>query len=93
MEHIKFPYIIYCMVVIMTSSLLATICGYATRNKQLVDKNLHHFFINGVMGNLMSIPIIFTISIIISFVNLYIAQYFWLVIAPLNITIRRKYKY
>jgi uncharacterized membrane protein len=89
----QIPYIIYCLIVIMTSSLLATIWWHATRNKQLVDKSLHHFFIKGVMGNLMSIPIIFTISIIISFVNLDIAQYIWLIIAPLNIAIRRRYKH
>jgi hypothetical protein len=45
------------------------------------------------MANLMTIPIVFTISIIISFVNLNIAQYFWLVIVPLTIAIRRRYKH
>lgn len=89
----QIPYIIYCFIVIMTSSLLATIWWHATRNKRLVDKNLHPFFIKGVLVNLMSIPIVFTISIIISFVNLDIAQYFWLAIAPLNIAIRRRYKH
>ena len=89
----QIPYIIYCFIVIMTSFLLATIWWHATRNKRLVDKNLHPFFIKGVLVNLMSIPIVFTISIIISFVNLDIAQYFWLIIAPLNITIKRRYKH
>lgn len=89
----QIPYIIYCFIVIMTSSLLATIWWHATRNKRLVDKNLHPFFIKGVLVNLMSIPIVFTISIIISFVNLDIAQYLWLIIAPLNITIKRRYKH
>jgi uncharacterized membrane protein len=89
----QIPYIIYCFIVIMTSSLLATIWWHATRNKRLVDKNLHPFFIKGVLVNLMSIPIVFTISIIISFVNLDIAQYFWLIIAPLNIIIKRRYKH
>ena len=89
----QIPYVIYCFIVIMTSSLLATIWWHATRNKRLVDKNLHPFFIKGVLVNLMSIPIVFTISIIISFVNLDIAQYFWLIIAPLNITTKRRYKH
>ena len=88
----QIPHIIYCSLVIMTSLLLALIWWYATKNKYL-DKNLHSFFIKGVMANLMSIPIIFTISIIISFVNLNIAQYFWLVIVPLTIAIRRRYKH
>ncbi len=88
----QIPHIIYCSLVIMTSLLLALIWWYATKNKYL-DKNLHPLFIKGVMANLMSIPIIFTISIIISFVNLDIAQYFWLVIVPLTIAIRRRYKH
>ncbi|MGH9982266.1 MAG: TMEM175 family protein [Nitrososphaeraceae archaeon] len=89
----QIPYVIYCVMVIMTSSLLATIWWHATRNKRLVDKNLHPLFIKGVLVNLISIPIVFTISIIISFVNLEIAQYFWLIMAPLNITIKRRYKH
>src|SRR5918995_1131193 len=87
------PYIIYCSNVIMTSLLLGLIWWYATKNKSLVDKNLHPFFIKGVLVNLISIPIVFMLSIIISFVNLDIAQYFWLAIAPLNIAIRRRYKH
>jgi uncharacterized membrane protein len=89
----QIPYVIYCVIVIMTSSLLATIWWHATRNKRLVDKNLHPLFIKGVLVNLISIPIVFTISIIISFVNLEIAQYFWLIMAPLNILIKRRYKH
>jgi uncharacterized membrane protein len=89
----QIPYIIYCFIVIMTSSLLALIWWHATKNKGLVDKNLHPFFIKCILINLMSIPIVFTISILISFVNLDIAQYFWLVIAPLNIAIKRRYKH
>ena len=88
----KIPHIIYCSLVIVTSLLLALIWWYATKNKYL-DKNLHLFFIKGVMANLMAIPIVFTISIFISFVNLDVAQYFWLVIVPLTIAIRRRYKH
>src|SRR5918995_706070 len=84
----QIPYVIYCFIVIMTSSLLAMIWWHATKNKHLIDKNLHPFFIIVLMANLMSIPIVFIISIVISFVNSDIAQYFWLIIAPLNITIK-----
>jgi hypothetical protein len=75
--------------VILTSSLLAMIWWHATKDKLLIDKNLHQFYIKGVMINLISIPLVFTVSIIISFVNLDIAEYFWLVIAPLNIAIKQ----
>lgn len=87
------PYIIYSLMVILTSSLLAMIWWHATKDKLLIDKNLHPFYIKGVMANLISIPLVFTVSIIISFVNLDIAEYFWLVIAPLNIAIKQKYKH
>ena len=87
------PYIIYSIMVILTSSLLAMIWWHATKDNLLIDKNLHQFYIKGVMINLLSIPLVFTVSIIISFVNLDIAEYFWLVIAPLNIAIKQKYKH
>ncbi len=87
------PYMIYSFMVILTSSLLALIWWHATKDKLLIDKNLHLLYIKGVMINLISIPLVFTISIIISFVNLDIAEYFWLVIAPLNIAIKQKYKH
>ena len=87
------PYIIYSTMVILTSSLLAMIWWHATKDNLLIDKNLHQFYIKGVMINLISIPLVFTVSIIISFVNLDIAEYFWLVIAPLNIAIKQKYKH
>ena len=87
------PYVIYSFIVILTSSLLTLIWWHATKDKLLIDKNLHQFYIKSVMINLISIPLVFTVSIIISFVNLDIAEYFWLVIAPLNIAIKQKYKH
>ena len=89
----QIPYVIYCIVVIMTSSLLTLIWAYATKDHKLVDTNTHPLFIRGVMVNLLSIPFVFAISILISFINLEIAQYFWLIIAPLNIAIRWKYRH
>ena len=88
----QIPFIIYCIVVVLTSSLLAVIWRYATKDYRLIDKNVNPLFIKGLMKNLISIPIIFVISIFISFVDLNIAQYFWLIIIPVNITIKRKYR-
>jgi uncharacterized membrane protein len=89
----QIPYIIYCIVVILTSALLVMIWWYATKRHRLVDKNMHPLFIKGTFFNLLSVPIIFGLSIVISFVDLVIAQYFWLSIIPLNIFIRYKYKH
>jgi uncharacterized membrane protein len=89
----QIPYIIYWIVVIMTSSLLVAIWWYATKGHRLVDKDMHPLFIKGTFFGLVSVPIIFSVSIIISFVNLDIAQYSWLSIIPVNIWIRRKYRH
>jgi uncharacterized membrane protein len=89
----QIPYVIYSIIVIMTSSLLALIWWHATKDHRLVDKNIHPLFVRGVMVNLLSIPFIFAISIFVSFFDLNIAQYLWLIIAPLNIVVRRKYRH
>jgi len=89
----QIPYIIYCIVVIMTSSLLVLIWWYATKEYRLVDKGMHPLFIKGTFFALLAIPIIFSISIVISFIDLDIAQYFWLGIIPMNVLIRYKYKH
>lgn len=89
----QIPYIIYCIVVIMTSSLLVLIWWYATKDYRLVDKGMHPLFIKGTFFALLVIPIIFSISIVISFIDLDIAQYFWLGIIPMNVLIRYKYKH
>src|SRR5215213_503631 len=89
----QIPYVLYCIVVIMTSSLLALIWWLGTRDHRLVDKDIHPLFIRGVMANLLLIPFVFAISIIVSFFDLNVAQYLWLVIAPLNIAVKRKYRH
>ena len=89
----QIPYIIYCIVVIMASSLLVLIWWFATNQHRLVDEGIRELFIKGTFFVLLSIPIIFGISIAISFVNLDFAQYFWLGIIPVNIWIRHKYRH
>jgi len=89
----RIPYVIYSFIVILTSSLLTLIWWHATKDKLLIDKNLHPLYIKGVMLTLVSIPLVFTVSIFISFINLDIAEIFWLVMVPINITIKQKYKH
>jgi uncharacterized membrane protein len=89
----QIPYVIYCIVVILASSLLAIIWWHATKDYRFVDKDIHPLFIRGMMINLLLVPFVFAISILVSFFDLDIAQYLWLVIVPLNITVRRKYRH
>ena len=89
----QIPYVLYCILVIMTSSLLALIWWFGTKDYRLIDKNVHPLLIRGLMVNLLLVPFVFAISILVSFFDLDIAQYFWLIIVPLNIAVRRKYKH
>ncbi len=89
----QISYVIYCVVVIMASSLLALIWWYATKDYRLVDKDIHPLFVRGLTVNLLLVPFVFCISILVSFFDLNIAQYFWLIIVPLNIAVRRKYRH
>jgi hypothetical protein len=77
----------------MTSSLLALLWWYGTKGYRLIDKDIHPLFIRGMMVNLLLVPFVFAISILVSFFNLDIAQYVWLIIVPLNIAVRRKYRH
>jgi uncharacterized membrane protein len=89
----QIPYVIYCVVVILTSSLLALIWWHATKDYRLVAKDTNPLLIRGIMLNLLLVPFVFAISIVVSFFNLDIAQYVWLVIVPLSIAVRRKYRH
>jgi uncharacterized membrane protein len=89
----QIPYVIFSVVVIMTGSLLALIWWYATKDYRLIDKDIHPLLIRGIMINLLLVPFVFAISILVSFFNQDIAQYFWLIIVPLSIATRRKYRH
>ncbi|MFL6341726.1 MAG: hypothetical protein ACJ72U_09290, partial [Nitrososphaeraceae archaeon] len=89
----QIPYVIYCVVVILTSSLLALIWWHATKDYRLVAKDTSPLLIRGIMLNLLLVPFVFAISIVVSFFNIDIAQYVWLVIVPLSIAVRRKYRH
>ena len=54
----QIPYVIYCVVVIMTSSLLALIWWHASKDHRFMDKDIHPLFIRGVMVNLLLIPFV-----------------------------------
>ena len=74
------------------SYCLLVIWWYAQEIK-LVDENLHPLFIKGVLTSLLTIPLVFFVSILISFIDLEVAQYFWLAIAPLNAYTKHRFKH
>ena len=91
-DSYRVAYLIYYGVVSDASTLLVVIWWYAIRINA-VGENLHPLFKKGLFIQLLVLPLVFLLSVIVSFVNLNIAQYFWLIIIPLSIYIRHKFKH
>ncbi len=91
-DKYRISYLIYYTVVVITSSLILLIWWYALRIKA-VNENTHPFYKKGMLIQLGMIPIVFSLSLLTSFISLDIAQYFWLVIIPVYILVRQKFKH
>jgi hypothetical protein len=88
------PYCVsYAIIITITGSLLALIWLHASKDRLLVDKNMSPLYIRAVSLQAIAPPLIFASSIAISFVDIKIAQYFWILIVPAKIIIQRKYRY
>ena len=83
-------FILYALVLTLAGSLLTLIWLHATKNK-LIDKSLSKTEIQNISLQSILPPSIFAISILVSFINLQIAYYFWMVIIPAKIITRKKY--
>ena len=91
-DSYRIAYLIYYGVVIAASTLLVVIWWYAIRINA-VGESLHPLFKKGLFIQLLVLPLVFLSSIVVSFINLDVAQYFWLIIIPLSIYIRHKFKH
>ncbi len=85
-------YLIYYSVVIATSSLLVGIWWYAVRIGA-TDEKIHPLFRKGLFVQLTLIPLVFILSTAVSFINLNIAQYIWLIVIPSSIYARYKFRH
>jgi TMEM175 potassium channel family protein len=83
---------IYALVLIFAGSLLAIIWLHAKKN-ELIEATLSPSAIQNVTLQSILTPTVFSISILISLINVQIAYYFWLVIIPAKIVINKKYPY
>ena len=81
---------LFALVLAIAGALLTITWLYATK-KKLIDKDLtqreiHRILLEGI------IPIvIYSLSILVSFIDLRAAYYFWLMIIPAKIILRKKY--
>jgi uncharacterized membrane protein len=82
-------FVLYAMVLTLTGSTLAFIWFHAGK-MDLLHNDLSPLLKRYILIQMIIPPIIFSISIPISFIQVNVAQYFWLAIIPVNIIIGNK---
>jgi uncharacterized membrane protein len=86
--HIIF--MLYALILTAAGSLLTIIWLYASRNR-LIDSSLPNTEVKRLLLESLVMASVFAISILISIVDLQIAYFFWIAIAPGKILVRKKY--
>jgi uncharacterized membrane protein len=86
--HILF--VLYALVLTIAGGLLTITWLHATKNR-LIDMNLiqgeiHSISIGGILPT-----VVYFLSILVSFIDLQSAYYFWIVIIPAKIILRKRY--
>jgi uncharacterized membrane protein len=82
-------FILYALVLTLAGSLLTIIWLHATKNK-LIDKTVSQNEIRNITLESIITPMVFLLSILVSFIDLRIAHYFWLVLIPAKIISRKR---
>jgi uncharacterized membrane protein len=83
-------FVLYALVLAIAGSLLTITWLYATKNK-LIDDNLTQIEIRNISLESIIPPFVFLLSILVSVIDLQIAYYFWIVITPAKVILRKKY--
>ena len=83
-------FILYALVLTFGGLTLTLIWLHARKNR-LIDNTVSRTEIQNVLLESILLPSVFVISILISIVDLQIAYYFWMVIVPAKIIIRKRY--
>jgi uncharacterized membrane protein len=74
-----------------TGFTLCILWWYATHNKYLVDEDIHPHLVKYFLSRSLAPPMIFLISVGISFINIQLTQFFWALILPVTIIIYMKH--
>lgn len=83
-------FVIYALVLTIAGSLLTISWLHATKNKLIVE-NLSQIEIHNILLESIIPPVVFLLSILVSFIDLQIAYYFWTVLIPAKIILRKKH--
>jgi uncharacterized membrane protein len=81
---------LYALVLTVVGVLLTIMWLHAIKNK-LIDENLTRIEIHGILLESILSPVVFLLSILVSIIDLTIAYYFWLVLIPTRVILRKKY--
>ena len=84
-------FVLYALVLTVAGALSTIIWLHATKNK-LINQNMTQIEIHCVLLESTLSPAVFLLSILVSFIDLQIAYYFWLIIIPAKIVLRNKNK-
>jgi TMEM175 potassium channel family protein len=86
--HILF--VLFALVLTMAGALLTMTWLHAVKNK-LIDENLTQRQIHNISLESVLPTVVFLLSILVSFIDLQIAYYFWIVILPAKMILHKKY--
>jgi uncharacterized membrane protein len=83
-------FVLYALVLTIAGGLLTITWLHATKDKliteNLTQREIHYISLESILS-----PVVFLLSILVSFIDLKIAYYFWLVIIPAKAILRNKY--
>ena len=83
-------FVLFALDLAMAGALLTITWLHATKNK-LIDKNLTQREIHAISIEAILPTVVYFSSILVSFIDLQTAYYFWIVIIPAKMILRKKY--
>ena len=83
-------FVLFALVLAIAGALLTITWLHATKNK-LIDKDLTRIEIHTISLEAIVPTVVYFLSILVSFIDLQIAYYFWIVIIPAKMILRKKY--
>jgi len=84
-------FVLYASILTITGSLLVFIWLHASKENLLIDKTMNTFQRRFMLYDLSIPPGIFLISIGISFIDIQVAQYFWVLLFVVKIVARKRF--
>jgi uncharacterized membrane protein len=85
-------FVLFALDLAIAGALLTIIWLHAVKNR-LIDQNLSRKEIQSISVEAILPTVVFSLSILVSFINSKAAYYFWILIIPAKIILRKKYPF